>query len=383
MGFGTPNQGVRSRFLDLIRGTAAVLVVMSHARNFLIVDNASASTHSLMAQLIYAATALGHEAVLVFFVLSGYLVGGKTALLFGADRFSWPRFLIERISRLWVVLLPALAITGLINWGACSSAVESAYCAADQGLAVMAGNPPLANQSVQALVGNVLFLQGIKVDAYGANGPLWSLAYEFWYYLAFAAGCTVFHLLKRRTGGLRIALAVSFVVVILLVCPDDFLPLGIFWLAGVAVRMWTLRLVSVDVGPFALTQAQAWALVIVGVASSKLLPSGVFASLPVLLATCLAITVATRGGAADSLLESAARVSAYSYTLYVVHFPILGALSAVSVSTTTQRLQMDGRGVMLLTASVALCCALAYLLAQATERHTSAIRSRLLRLFGA
>jgi peptidoglycan/LPS O-acetylase OafA/YrhL len=36
-------------------------------------------------------------------------------------------------------------------------------------------------------VGNVFFLQTIVVPTFGSNGPLWSLANEFWYYMLFPA----------------------------------------------------------------------------------------------------------------------------------------------------------------------------------------------------
>ncbi|MFL9909315.1 hypothetical protein [Paraburkholderia sp. RL17-337-BIB-A] len=51
--------------------------------------------------------------------------------------------------------------------------------------------------AVIALLCNVVFLQTLTCGTYGSNGPLWSLANEFWYYMWFPA-CYV--LLRQRRG---------------------------------------------------------------------------------------------------------------------------------------------------------------------------------------
>jgi peptidoglycan/LPS O-acetylase OafA/YrhL len=37
----------------------------------------------------------------------------------------------------------------------------------------------------EVLLGNLVFLQAILVPTWGSNGPLWSLAFEFWFYIWF------------------------------------------------------------------------------------------------------------------------------------------------------------------------------------------------------
>ena len=39
--------------------------------------------------------------------------------------------------------------------------------------------------SASVMIGNALFLQDILTPTFGSNGPLWSLSYEFWYYVLF------------------------------------------------------------------------------------------------------------------------------------------------------------------------------------------------------
>ena len=69
----------------------------------------------LVANGFYLITGLGHQAVLVFFVLSGYFVGGSVVDGFQRRRFSWTGYGIARLSRLWTVLLPALLLTLVLD----------------------------------------------------------------------------------------------------------------------------------------------------------------------------------------------------------------------------------------------------------------------------
>ena len=75
------------------------------------VDYGQIKTPTNLDRLFYFATGLGHQAVVVFFVLSGYLVGGSVLTAYQSGRWSWAAYALRRLTRLWVVLLPALIIT--------------------------------------------------------------------------------------------------------------------------------------------------------------------------------------------------------------------------------------------------------------------------------
>jgi peptidoglycan/LPS O-acetylase OafA/YrhL len=55
------------------------------------------------------------------------------------------------------------------------------------------------NYTATTFVGNLAFLQTIAVPIFGTNGPMWSLANEFWYYLIFPLAASLTLLL---TAGL-------------------------------------------------------------------------------------------------------------------------------------------------------------------------------------
>ena len=64
--------------LDFLRGLSALLVCMGHLRNVFFVNyNEVLVVDSYLINFFYFITSLGHEAVMVFFVLSGFLVGGS------------------------------------------------------------------------------------------------------------------------------------------------------------------------------------------------------------------------------------------------------------------------------------------------------------------
>jgi len=136
---------------------------------------------------VQQAITIGNEMVIVFFVLSGYLVGGSVLNSLRRRTWSWSTYLIKRLSRLWIVLLPALVL-GL--------AVDLAGVHFFGGAGSIYNGPPqqsMVDQGIQArmhwslLWGNMVFLQGIFVPLLGTNDSLWSLANEFWYYIAFPA----------------------------------------------------------------------------------------------------------------------------------------------------------------------------------------------------
>ena len=67
-----------SDHLDLVRGVAALAVMLGHLRNLFFVDSYEIRGYpNLLIKIIYLATGFGHEAVMIFFVLSGFLVGGS------------------------------------------------------------------------------------------------------------------------------------------------------------------------------------------------------------------------------------------------------------------------------------------------------------------
>ncbi len=67
-------------WIDTLRFLAAFIVLFSHSRNdfFVPYSDLPAEMKGYGTMLFYSLGRLGHEAVIIFFVLSGFLVGGRS-----------------------------------------------------------------------------------------------------------------------------------------------------------------------------------------------------------------------------------------------------------------------------------------------------------------
>ncbi len=186
--------------LDMLRGLCALGVVVGHLRGFLLVDFGSLHTPSLADRMLYFFAGLGHQSVLAFFALSGFLVGGKALTAIVAGTWSWGAYLVARLTRLWTVVVPALIVTLALDrtgtWLTAGNGYDGAY------FRILASGPGILNpadNSFTTLLANIAFLQTIASPVFGTNGPLWSLANEFWYYVVFPLAAWTFSRNAPRT----------------------------------------------------------------------------------------------------------------------------------------------------------------------------------------
>ena len=89
---GHPLKGSPSVHLDALRGFAAFSVLLNHWRDAFFVDYSSLSHHNPLLAVGYLVAGLGHAWVIVFFVMSGYLVGGSVLRSMSSGRWSWRSF---------------------------------------------------------------------------------------------------------------------------------------------------------------------------------------------------------------------------------------------------------------------------------------------------
>ena len=228
----------RNLWFDLIRGCSALIVCLGHLRNAILVDYSVLVNPNIALKLVYFLTGLGHEAVMIFFVLSGYFVGGT--ILRSGSKFTWKNYLTSRLTRLWVVLIPCLFIT----WGV-GLIIE--YCSPE----VLSGvnyelwhsgpKPTEYSASFSTFLANLFFLQTIAFPVFGTNGPLWSLANEFWYYMLFPLLSIAFGLVGLKSYVYRAFLFVISVL-ILFYLPKDILRGFAVWNLGVVVYCLQARI---------------------------------------------------------------------------------------------------------------------------------------------
>src|SRR5258708_39112424 len=92
--------------LDLIRAVAACVVMIGHLRTLFFVDFRHLSHRSWPLEALYFFAGFGHQAVIVFFVLSGFLISSTVIRSHVLGKWSWRAFAINTATRVYVVLFP-------------------------------------------------------------------------------------------------------------------------------------------------------------------------------------------------------------------------------------------------------------------------------------
>lgn len=188
-----------SVYLDLVRFGAACLVYLWHSNMRLLVNDILPASH------------YGHSSVIVFFVLSGFVIAYVT----DTKEKTWVDYSASRLSRLGSVVVPTLLLTPLLD-----AAGRSLYPALydwpfDRFALRLAGCGLMLNE---AWFVSITFF---------SNVPYWSIAFEFWYYVIF--GLVMFVPQRWRWWAVLAACAI--------VGPKIVLLAPIWW-AGVLLYRW-------------------------------------------------------------------------------------------------------------------------------------------------
>jgi Predicted acyltransferases len=368
-----------STHLDIIRGAAAIAVLIYHVRYRFFLDYSQIENPSLMSKAYYAVTSYGHDAVIVFFVLSGYFISSSIHNSLAQNRWSWGHYFSNRLVRLYVVLIPALILT--LFWDICGSSWFGAHPVySGESLGWQSDYyPVLTRLNVTVLAGNALFLQTVYCPPLGSNDALWSLAYEFWYYLLFPAIAVAIY--PSTTSASRRLAAGAVACCVLLIISRSMLLYFPVWLLGWAAgqvgrHSWVTRhakgLSLFVLAIFAaMVTASHLGLFKSALNNSVLLIDYVNGMAFAVLLWILLHDVRLESGNWYSFLGST--MSGMSYSLYALHLPLLVFLRAAFTAPRPWELNA-----MTLTAAAAIslaCLIYAWLLANVTEAKTAQIKS--------
>ena len=202
-----------SLYLDLVRFGAALLVCLFHSSRI------APGQNVLMA--------LGPEAVIVFFVLSGYVI----AYVAETKERTLRQYFISRIARIGSVAIPAIFATGLVDFIGYHH-FPDAYPAAFQ-----AWSLPLVRVASSVLFLDQIWLVSIQLFS---NVPYWSLNYEIWYYIGFA--CLMYADRGRRWW--------LFLAVCVFIGPKIMVLMPIWWLGAWLYRSRRLKLITPGQGRY-------------------------------------------------------------------------------------------------------------------------------------
>ena len=350
------------------------------------VDFASLTDAGLVNRGLYLVTSLGHQAVMVFFVLSGYLVGGIVLRQSGQGKFSVRSYSADRLSRLWTVLIPALCFTWVVDnlVAVIDPSVAQGTYREMWASGPSAGAPSSTDQIT--FLGNVLFLQTIAVPTYGLNYPLWSLANEFWYYVVFPATVVGLAAVGRRAQPGRVGVTVVGCLVatfaLLLMTPEIRWGL-VVWLIGAASYELGRRVSANRIGPLWFSLPVFLAVLLFSASPLAGILPDVMMDLLLGLSFAWVLLSAVRqaprrqSNIGGRLSGGLAKVS---YTLYVFHFPLV-VLIAVSFFGGNQLQPTVGSWTVYLAALLLIVVA-CWLVWYMFERQTPSVRGAFRRLFG-
>ena len=377
-----------SSFLDLSRWASALLVASCHIAQLAI---AFVPHHNPLLSAFYILRHFHVSSVMVFFVLSGYLVGGSIIADVRAGRFDLRRYLINRITRLYVVLLPALLLSAMWDFiGLHWLNVHDFY---NDGFAIPEFDHTHVGETLtwRGAFWNLLSCQTIQAPVLGSNLPLWSLANEFWYYLLCPAVLLVWHgrgpWLQRNVAALAMIFIVWFV-------GRDILLFGIVWAAGAWAASWRGSLRIPPLGLVALLVVVIYFDATGSITSwlwmhlhgPWLALAWFMPNLLVGLVFCALLLAVRSSAKADEPLPGErlhTRLADFSYSLYLSHYPFAMFILAATGTWFGFGIQMPPSlpAFAILAGLIVLTYAYAYGIYWCSERHTPAVRKWCVRRF--
>ena len=339
-------------WIDLIRFLAAFAVLASHFRGAFFVDYASLPVHqqTLPIFCFFSITRLGHEAVLIFFILSGFLVGGKSIERILNKKFRPLDYSIDRIVRIMLPLISSLLLfIPVCLWG----------------------DFPIYPK---VWIGNLFSLQGIACAP--VFETLWSLSYEVWFYILMCAvGYSILYkgTLKGYIGLITLIISLS----VFTKLESYYLFIWFIGAFGYLLIPNKSRILKYGAMIFSLIF-----LIILQLSSggSKMLISispNFVHILEIIFCSVFCIFMvqsiqnipSTRFS--KKLNRIGTRLAAFSYTLYLTHIPVRDILVRLG-APKSQELTISSVGLYILWLSIAL--SIAYCIYWIFERNTSKVK---------
>ena len=207
-----------NKHLEGLRGLCALVVFIAHFFGFGFFGMGEGPGIKIINELEFA-----HEAVLIFFIISGYVIG-ISHIHENLKLLNLKAYLKKRLIRLYPIYLFSLLLCALLE--------PSSF-------------------SLPQTIGHLFFLQEFVVKTLNINSPLWSLSYEFVYYLLFV----IIWSLRGYSKNLYIYICLIVLVGVLFIGHNNnalrSLFIGwIFWLAGLYLARLQKKSVNSDSMPF-------------------------------------------------------------------------------------------------------------------------------------
>ena len=366
----------------MLRALAAVEVVLYHGR--LVVPHPKAGIGAVVEDIYSGFSAYGPEAVVLFFVLSGFVIHKNLAQasLKGQAKFALSKYLRKRALRIYPPLTLAILLTFVLDL---IGSNHNPWYYANALSEPTAGSPP--ETSIIAVVAAYTGLTGLVAGHFGSNAPLWSLAFEIVYYLAYIP----IALLIVRLGGrawpvflVAAVLGMSFEARAILVncthsCRSQVPSWWVLWLAGAALAEGYVRLRERRRTPprWHVILSIAFALMVVTFVSAQTI-SPLIANVQLQTTThayliglgfwlLILITLWPPRFMSTAIVRLRGfllPITAASYSLYLVHMPVVHIVRAMAMPPDSKNLPTGWGLLLTFFVGVALFTTISYWLAE-------------------
>jgi len=203
-----------SLLLDLIRVLAAQAVVIGHSIGWLNIAPALRPPRAP-----YMQTA----AVVVFFIMSGFLVSYTTEIKSSSGKYSFGEYFIDRFSRIYTTLVPSLFLIAVIDfvhiwlfpetYGYLGEYVKAFDFRTFLGNLLMLQDHPVLRWLSRLMSGiNGGIGELVNITSFGSARPLWVVAIMWWVYMFY--GWFVLSQNKLRKTGVWYWLVLSFLAIV-------------------------------------------------------------------------------------------------------------------------------------------------------------------------
>ncbi|MES1175320.1 MAG: acyltransferase [Myxococcales bacterium] len=337
----TLSEGQRA-YLDVLRGAAAMVVLLGHGSMLFLNDG-------LLRQ-----TRVQSVGVLVFFLLSGFLISHSAFNKSSDADYTFGHYFIDRAARIYTAFLPALFFVWLIDLQSLKL-LPAPISAERLKQLTWIDNLP-RNVNVTTWFGNLFMLQdfplfqlarraGVSerswfIDEFGSGSPFWTISIEWWLYITF--GLVVLVHQRRHKPWTVLQLVVLGLVAIepayyLIGGVDNCLTL--LWLIGMAACWWYGRRASQGRTPFNSQAPNVWYYLVLAAAAVFCMAGRILAvhferrssdyidlQFGVFLATAVfaLLFALERVQRVPKWLASASGfLAGYSYSLYLTHASLL------------------------------------------------------------
>lgn len=268
--------------------------------------------------------------VVIFFLMSGFLITKITVRNWGNGSNQLSHFLINRLSRIMTPFLPALLMTVVIN--ELFAIPRAAILGVNKGVYALLGNMTLINDyPVFQFFSHFMNIGKIFPRSYNGSESFWTIPIEFWTYVSFAAIAYVAIKGERPRPVEWLLIAVALPVVIWNGFAGGAGDLSLIWLAGsIAGLLWgkieiiehgRLRLGGIMLG--------FGSICLIGrCADVGYIPYDFQENMSVALVFFGIVMVFSAVGKPSAWIELIFnRLSQYSYSLFLVHNIILVTMS--------------------------------------------------------